>query len=153
KRELIDTTSLVTALPLFEPLQLDGPGSFVVGGHEIRTGGFRQTVHELQQRSNIFEPALTQACQPDLEQWEANVRPGTVLNAGSTIAGLSDLPEAQKPESPRKLIDRIQADLRSFQQSNQLDQVVVLNVSSTEPPFETSDVHNKLDALTAALDR
>ena len=54
-RGLIDTTSLVTALPLFEPLKLDAPTSFVVGGHEIRQGGFRQTVRELQERSNIFD--------------------------------------------------------------------------------------------------
>src|ERR1700688_1694438 len=79
-RGLIDTTSLVTALPLFEPLHLDAPTSFVVGGHEIRQGSFRQTVRELQQRSSIFEPALSQACEPDLEKWEANVRPGTILN-------------------------------------------------------------------------
>ncbi len=153
KRGLIDTTSLVTALPLFEPLRLDAPASFVVGGHEVRKGGFRQTVRELQQRSNIFEPALAQACESDLEQWEANVRPGTVRHSGPTISGLADLPEAQKDLSPRQLIERIQADLRSFKQSQQLDQVVVVNVSSTEPPFETGPVHDKLDTLTAALDR
>src|SRR5947209_7121726 len=93
-RGLIDTTSLVTALPLFEPLQLDAPTQFVVGGHEVRRGSFRQTVGELQQRSSIFDPALVQACQPDLEAWEANVRPGTVLNTGATISHLADLPEA-----------------------------------------------------------
>ncbi len=153
KRGLTDTTSLVTALPLFEPLSLDAPAAFVVGGHEIRQGGFRQTAHELHQRSNIFDPALLQACQPDLEQWESHVRPGTVLNAGPTITGLSDLPEAQKAETPRQAIDRIQADLRAFQQAHQLAQVVVINVSSTEPPFETTAVHDKLDALTAALER
>jgi len=153
KRGLIDTTSLVTALPLFEPLHLDPPASFVIGGHEIRQGGFRQTVRELQQRSNIFEPALAQACESDLAQWEANVRPGTVLNTGPTIAGLSDLPEAQKFATPRQAIDRIQADLLAFKQTHQLDQVVVLNVSSTEPPFEIGDIHNNLEALTAALDR
>ncbi len=140
-RGLIDTTSLVTALPLFDPLGLDAPTSFVVGGHEIRKGGFRQTVRELQERSNIFELALSQACEPDLARWEANVRPGTVLNAGATIAGLADLPETQKYDTPRRAIDQIQADLKSFQAAHKLDQVVVLNVSSTEPPFELSDVH------------
>src|SRR5215831_2815978 len=84
-RGLADGTSLVTALPLFERLALDAPARFVVGGHEIRRAGFRQTVRELQQRSNVFDPGLTEACQPDLERWEANVRPGTVLNAGPTI--------------------------------------------------------------------
>src|SRR3954454_10639041 len=113
-RGLADTTSLVTALPLFEGLDLDPPSQFVVGGHEIRRTGFRQTVRELQQRSNIFDANLTQACQGDLETWEANVRPGTVLNTGPTIAGLADLPEVQKAETARAAIDRIQADLRHF---------------------------------------
>lgn len=153
KRGLIDTTSLVTALPLFDPFHLDEPAAFVVGGHDIRQSGFRQTVRGLQQRSNIFEPSLTQECQPDLEEWEANVRPGTLLNAGSTIAGLADLPEVQRSETPRQTIERIQTDLRAFQQAHQLDQVVVINVSSTEPPFETSAVHETLDALIAALER
>src|SRR4051812_19380215 len=89
-RGLADSTSLVTALPLFDGADLDGPDRFVVGGHEIRRAGFRQTVRDLQQRSNIFDPGLTEACAPDLERWEANVRPGTVLNAGPTIAGLCD---------------------------------------------------------------
>src|SRR5262249_5274771 len=75
---------LATALPLSDRLDLDAPARFMVGGHEIRRAGFRQTVRELQQRSNVFDPALTEACQPDLERWEANVRPGTVLNAGPT---------------------------------------------------------------------
>src|SRR5436305_4797040 len=70
-RGLIDTTSLVTALPLFEPLDLDDFGAFVVGGHEIRRATFRQTVAELQQRSNIFDRDLADACAADLEGWEA----------------------------------------------------------------------------------
>src|SRR2546423_9126636 len=57
-RDLTDTTSLVTALPLFAGLDLDGPDQFVVGGHEIRKAGFRQTVRELRERSNVFDPDL-----------------------------------------------------------------------------------------------
>src|SRR6266851_181957 len=83
-RGLTDATSLVTALPLFDRLDLDEPAAFVVGGHEVRRAGFRQSVRELQQRSNVFEYGLAEACQQQLEEWEGNVRPGTVLNAGAT---------------------------------------------------------------------
>ena len=93
-RGLTDTTSLVTALPLFDGLDLDEPAQFVVGGHDIRRGSFRQTVRDLQARSNVFEPPLAEPCLPQLDEWEANVRPGTVLNAGDTIRKLADLPEA-----------------------------------------------------------
>ena len=152
-RGVADGTSMVTELPLFEGADLDAPGQFVVGGHDIRKGGFRQTVRELQQRSNIFDRAITEPCQSDLEEWEANVRPGTVLNAGPTIARLADLPEAQKADTPRAAIDRIQTDLRHFREAHRLDQVVVVNVASTEPPFELGDVHESLERLMPALEQ
>jgi myo-inositol-1-phosphate synthase len=151
-RGLVDSTSLVTALPLFNRLDLDSPSRFVVGGHEIRRAGFRQTVRELQQRSNVFDPGLTEACQPDLERWEANVRPGTVLNAGPTITRLADRSEVQKAETSRAAIEQIQNDLRAFRESHRLDQLVVLNVASTEPPTELGEVQESLERLAGALD-
>jgi myo-inositol-1-phosphate synthase len=150
-RSLTDTTSLVTALPLFKDLDLDEPSAFVVGGHEIRRGGFRKTVREFQQRASVFDHDLTAACEPDLEKWEANVRPGVALNSGPAILRLADWPEAFKAETPRAAVDQIQADLRAFKESNHLDQVVVVNVTSTEAPFETGDVHSSPERLTAAL--
>src|SRR5947208_12047262 len=80
-RGLADTTSLVTALPLFGPLGLDGFDRFAVGGHEVRRGGFRQTVRELQQRSGIFDPALADACVGQLAEWEADGRAATHLHS------------------------------------------------------------------------
>src|SRR5262245_20032046 len=53
--DLTDSTSLVTALPLFSGVDLDPPAAFVVGGHEVRRASFLQTVRELHQRSNVFD--------------------------------------------------------------------------------------------------
>src|SRR5262249_18701751 len=61
-RGLTDTTSLVTALPLFSAVDLDAPDQFVVGGHEIRTAGFRRTIRELHQRSGVFDEAVLAGC-------------------------------------------------------------------------------------------
>jgi myo-inositol-1-phosphate synthase len=152
-RGVCDDTSLVTALPLFEPLHLDEPAQFVVGGHEIRRAGFRQTVRELQKRSNIFDPAITDVCQEDLERWEANLRPGTLLNSGSAIARLADRTDVRTSDTAREAIERIQSDLTDFRERNKLDQLVVLNVASTEAPFEIADAHESLERLTPALER
>ncbi len=152
-RGVSDSTSLVTALPFFDPLHLDEPAQFVVGGHEIRQAGFRQTVRELQKRSNIFEPALADACQEDLEQWEANLRPGILLNSDPAIARLADRSDLPGNDTARGAIERIQNDLRDFQDRNKLEQVVVINVASTEAPFETGEVHQSLESLTPALER
>jgi myo-inositol-1-phosphate synthase len=148
-----DSTSLVTALPLFEPLHLDEPAQFVVGGHEIRNASFRQTVRELQKRSNIFDPALADACQEDLQRWESNLRPGILLNCGPAIARLADRSDLANSDTARHAIERIQDDLRDFRERNKLEQVVVINVSSTEAPFEISDIHESLERLTPALER
>jgi myo-inositol-1-phosphate synthase len=152
-RGVSDSTSLVTALPLFEPLSLDEPTQFVVGGHEIRRAGFRQTVRELQKRSNIFEPAIADACQEDLERWESNLRPGILLGSGSTIARLADRSDLPNSDTARSAIERIQNDLRDFRERNKLEQVVVVNVSSTEAPFEIGPIHESLERLTPALER
>ena len=151
-RKLTGTTSLVTATPLFEGLELDDFGDFVVGGHDIRRSSFGEAVHDLHERSNVFHEALIQGCQPDLDAWSANVRPGTVLGAGPTIGKLADLPEVQRVNSPKDAVERVQADLREFQRENSLDQLVVANVSSTEPPRKLDDRYSSIAKFRAALD-
>jgi myo-inositol-1-phosphate synthase len=153
RRGLIDTTALVTALPSFTALDLDEAGQFVVGGHDVRQTTFCQAVKELHERSNVFETSVVEACQPDLEEWTQNVRPGTVLNAGPTISHLADRPEAHRADTCRAAIERIQADLRSFREAHRLDQVVVINVASTEPPFELTESHSSLELLLPLLER
>ncbi|MFQ3591657.1 MAG: inositol-3-phosphate synthase, partial [Gemmataceae bacterium] len=118
----------------------------------IRQAGFRATAAELHQRSNVFDASVLAACQEQLAQWEQNVRPGTVLGAGPTISKLADRPEVTQARTAKEAIAQIQSDLDAFRVAHQLDQVVVLNVSSTEPPFEASDALNSLAALNAALD-
>lgn len=151
RRGLKDTTGLMTALPLFDGLPLDPFDTFVLGGHDIRRSSFPQSAAEMHKRANVFDTPLLDACAEDLDAWGANVRPGTVLNAGTTIRKLADLPEAHRFDTPRAAIDRIQDDLRSFAQSHRLDQVVVINTASTEPPFPLGDIHESLDRLTPAL--
>src|SRR5262249_13308934 len=153
RRGLIDGTSMVTALPRFDGIDLDTPPQLVVGGHDVRRTSYPQAVADLHQRSNVFHPSLIEACLPDLEQLTANLRAGTVLGAGATIARLADLPEAQRQDSPRSAIDRIQTDFRAFQEKQRLDQVVVINVASTEPPFELAPVHKSLKSFMPALDQ
>lgn len=149
RRKRIDTTSMVTALPLFAGVDLDEFDQFVLGGHDIRRTSFREAVQSLQQRSNIFDSGLVEACGEDLDAWGSNVRPGTILNAGSTIAKLADLPEVHQVNSLQAAVTRIQTDLKEFQESQKLDQVVVINVASTEPPFELTEAHQSLAKLMA----
>jgi myo-inositol-1-phosphate synthase len=147
RRGVGDTTSMVTALPLFDGIDLDEPAQFVVGGHDIRRSHFRDTIREFQERSNIFDRDLVAACLPDLDSWADNVRPGTILNTGATIAKLADRPDVPRADSPRAAVERVQQELREFRDRHHVDQVVVVNVASTEPPFELKEAHQSLDRL------
>ena len=69
------------------------------------------------------------------------------------ISALADLPEVERVRTPREAIDRIQTDLKAFREKNKLQQVVVVNVASTEPPFETGPDHSSMERLNKLLDR
>ena len=152
-RKLTPPTGMVTALPVCSRLQLDRPVDFVVGGHDIRRADFRETVLGLNERAGVFTARQIESCAQELQAWSGNVRPGTILESNETIRALADLPEAQTARAPRQAIEIIQADIAAFQTTHRLDQVVVINVASTEPPFTLTDEHQRLELLEAALDR
>jgi myo-inositol-1-phosphate synthase len=153
RRNLTDTTSLVTALPAFASLKLDDFDNFVIGGHDVRQTSLRDGVLELHRRANVFDSGIIESCLPDLDLWSQNIRPGTVLNTGAAITRLADLPECRRADTPRQAITAIRQDLQNFRDQHHLDQVVVVNVASTEPPFETGDLHDSVNDLIASMDR
>src|SRR5262245_24022458 len=152
-RRLTPPTGLVTALPACAGLKLDQPTDFVVGGHDIRRTDFRESVFGLNERSGVFTARQIETCTPELLAWSGNVRPGTIIQTNDTIRALADVSEVHRVRSPREAIERVQADLEQFRATHRLDQVVVINVASTEPPFDLADEHRSLDTLEAALDR
>jgi myo-inositol-1-phosphate synthase len=153
RRGLTDSTALVTALPLFEGLGLDAPANFVLGGHDIRRGQLIAGVRELQQRSGVFNAELVHATAADLEAWDANLRPGTILNSGDTIAALADRTDLPTADAPRAAVERIRQDLAEFRERHRLDQVVVINVASTEPPAADRPEHSSLELFEKSLGR
>jgi myo-inositol-1-phosphate synthase len=152
-RGLTSTTGMVTALPQFAGHDFDEPTGFVLGGHDIRQGNFLSGARELHQRSNVFDERTLLACAPDLEGWSANIRPGVVYKPNAAITALADRSDMRQARSPREAIDAIQSDLKAFKSANRLDQVVVMNAASTEPPFELGEEHKSLERLLPTLDR
>lgn len=152
-RGLTDPTGLVTALPRFNAVPFDDPARFVLGGHDIRQSSFARSAAELHQRSGVFSESLLGAVAAQLDEWSANVRAGVVFKPSAVIAALADRPDVRRAETARQAVDAIQQDVRQFAAAHKLDQVVVANVASTEPPFDPTDDHRTLTALQAALAR
>jgi myo-inositol-1-phosphate synthase len=150
-RGLTPTTGLVTALPNLANLDLDEPAALVVGGHEVRQATLLSTVRELHARSGVFDERTIAACADDLEKWSGNVRPGVVYRPNPAVSALADRPDVRQARTPLEAVAAVQDDLRAFQQSHKLDQVVVVNAASTEPPFPLGDEHRSYDRLLAAM--
>lgn len=152
-RGITAPVGMVTALPQFKKQEWDDFGSFVVGGHDIRKGSFNATAMELHRRAGVFSDELVATCEPDLTTWAANVRPGVIYRPNEAIAQLADRKDVRSAADPIKAIHQIQQDFRQFESDHNLDQLVVVNCASTEPPFPLTEDHQSMAGLEAILDR
>ncbi|GHE85065.1 myo-inositol-1-phosphate synthase [Amycolatopsis deserti] len=115
------------------PGVLPGWGELVVGGHDLVDTPLEKKAEQLT-AGGLLPAGLLPAIRDGLRAVEADLRP---VPAGRTQA-----------ETAARLAD----DLREFRTRHGLSAVVVINVSSTEPPTVDAPEHHDLDALVAALD-
>ncbi|MFO1019223.1 MAG: inositol-3-phosphate synthase [Planctomycetales bacterium] len=134
---LSQETALVSALPAFKDLGLADWKQFVVGGHEIRTTTYQAEADVLYRNSRVFSPELLNGVAARLKEWDANIKPGTLLNVGPTIASFADEKTKKfEKEKPWDAVTRLKTDIEQFQTAHKLSKVLVVNVSSTEPPLD-----------------
>jgi myo-inositol-1-phosphate synthase len=77
-----------------------------------------------------------------------------LINVGSTIESLAGVAVLKtRGERPAAAIERIGADLDEFRRGQSLDHVIVVNVSSTEPPVTDDARKLTWGALKKCLDR
>ncbi|MFO0905370.1 MAG: inositol-3-phosphate synthase [Pirellulales bacterium] len=153
KKGLAGDQGLVTQLPFFQGLDLLAWRDVVIGGHEIRSTSLFEEAMKLHRDSRALDDQLIARCKSELDRIDRNIVPGTLLNVGSTIEKFADEPLRKRAETPREAIERIQDDLRKFQKDNQLDNVVVINVASTEPPTDETQLPARWKELEKQLDR
>jgi myo-inositol-1-phosphate synthase len=152
KGGLIGHAGLVSELPQFAPLKLAGWDEFVVGGHEIRDVRSYDEALKMHKESRAIDLDVLEACRADLDEIDTRIRPGVLLNVGQTIASLASDKVRKLDESPRQAIERIQSDLRAFIADQQLSHVIVVNVSSTEPPVDPAQFPQRWSQLEKLLD-
>jgi myo-inositol-1-phosphate synthase len=153
QKRLSDSVGLVSELPQFRSLKLVDWSALVVGGHEIRETPIVETLTRLHRDSRVFDAGMIDACRDELAAIDSRVRPGTLYRCGETIEGLADGKIGPVADvSPRETVRRLQADLQRFQQDARLDQVIVVNVASTEPADPAANLPATWKALSATLD-
>ena len=152
RQGLTGSQGLVSELPQFASLGLAPWNELIAGGHDIRATTLLDEARQLQKVSHALDEALIQKCEVELEKVDQRIRPGVLFNVGAAIEKLADPSMRTDVETPRESIARVQRDLRHFQESEQLDQVIVVNVTSTEPAVDESQIPPTWAELDRLLD-
>jgi myo-inositol-1-phosphate synthase len=134
QRRLLSTEGLVTKQPEFACMSLGDWSRFVLGGHEIRKTSATVEARNLFIDGQSVSPELLAQVAPSLNDWDRNVRTGTLLNAGPAIEALANSATLKtRGEQPAAALKRITLDLDEFRHAASLRQVIVVNVASPEP--------------------
>jgi myo-inositol-1-phosphate synthase len=133
---LAPDTGLVSSLPQLAAAQLAEVADLVVGGHDISCTPLAKRAEALAD-AGVLPNALVPALARELDEVDSRIRDG--IHPGE--------------ESQLDACRRVESDLRSFRETHCLARVVVVDVSSTEPPGADHPELESLAALEAALDR
>ncbi|MGP4111005.1 inositol-3-phosphate synthase [Streptomyces sp. 4N509B] len=120
---LADHTGMVSELPQVAAAGLPALDGLVVGGHEVADGTLGKRAEQLAE-GGVIPAALARALASELAAVDARIRPGVT-------------PRATGPQ--RDVATRLEADIRRFRAEHDLARVVVVDVSSTEPPVDADD--------------
>lgn len=133
---LAGQTGLVSELPEVERARLPQLSDIVIGGHEVSTEPLAKRAEALA-AAGVFAPALPRALAAELDEVDRRIHPGATGD----------------DRSQRAHADLLEADVRAFREQHDLARVVVVDVSSTEPPVRDTAELRSLSALEEALDR
>ncbi|MGB1071769.1 MAG: inositol-3-phosphate synthase [Planctomycetota bacterium] len=150
-RKLVPCTGLITDHPQFSSCELPQAEQWVLGGHEIRSGSLIDSARAIEADSGSLSLPLIEMIQSDLEQVDRRIRPGVLVNADEAIRGLNGQQCNGDSPTPQEALERVTEDLNEFVQNNELDGLVVVNLSSTEASLKDHPAHQSATALQEAL--
>ncbi|WP_313896157.1 inositol-3-phosphate synthase [Streptomyces sp. YIM 98790] len=132
---LAPAVGCVTELPELAAARLPGIGELLTGGHDIATDPLPKRAEELA-AGGVLPGELARSLERELVDADRRIRPG---------AGPGG-------ETQRAAARRIADDITAFRDRHGLDRVIVVDLSSTEPPAVSAPGLDDPERLEAALD-
>jgi myo-inositol-1-phosphate synthase len=136
RAKLVEPVGCVTERPEFAGVPLPAWEDIVVGGHDVVHTPLEKRAEQLAEAGLVPHRVLS-AVSAGLRAVDAHIRDGYHPASHSG------------PQS--SAVERLRADLEAFREAHGLDRVVVVNVSSTEPPVPPLPEHGDLALLEKAL--
>jgi myo-inositol-1-phosphate synthase len=149
KKNLVAPTGMVTCTEMFNGIDLTGVCDMVFSGCDVRRPGLDGL--DIFEKIAPVHPRILSEIKEDLEAFRQGIDCGCAKNCGEAIEKLSCGSRTDE-RSLREEISEIRRNLHGFRLKYGLDEIVVVNVASTEPPLELEASHLDPDALEDCLD-
>ncbi len=130
-------TGLVTSLEPMKSAPLARFENLVFGGHDVTEVPLLKKAATLAEEG-VIPRGLPESATDKLAAADAEIRPG--------------ISTKEAAEGPMAAVRRAREDLSVFRKAHELDRVVVVDVSSTEPQAPPNPAHASLGALKDALE-
>ncbi len=143
KKKLAPPTGMVTCLQIFDGIDLIEPGDLVFGGCDIRTEAHSPDIFE---KMAPVAPGILMEIKAELEEFYRDIDCGCAKNCGEAIENLVHRADAKQKSLEREIED-MRDSLRTFRRKHRLDEIIVVNLASTEPPLELDANHCELASL------
>ncbi|MCP2253902.1 myo-inositol-1-phosphate synthase [Prauserella aidingensis] len=141
-------TGCVTDLAEVAAARPPGVADLVIGGHDVAGDSLPKRAEALAD-GGVFGVELARAVHDGLTRVDARIRHG-VASSGPHD-GQHTGSEGPDEGTQRDAVERISRDLAGFRAAHALDQVIVVDVATTEPPVDVTPELSDLDALERAL--
>lgn len=128
-----NTTGLLTETDPFKKLNLTPFPDLVFGGHDIYQGHLYKSIRDYVRENRVFDLEHLASLQGKIEETERSIRLGTVLQCGDLVASMADPLVTRRQGTMEESVGRISHDMKAFQESHDLERVIVVNLSSAEP--------------------
>ncbi|HHH38655.1 MAG TPA: myo-inositol-1-phosphate synthase [Sedimenticola sp.] len=142
---LTSDTGLTTSLPPMDRLPLAAVGQLVFGGIDIASRPLLTAAESLYRNSRTISREILDAATPALNRIDKDilVESGMAWNCAGPFPSRPTL---------RALTDGLRKHLRGFREKHHLEQLVVVNLTSSEPEPEPVPEHDSLDGLERLID-
>lgn len=148
--EGISPIGILTELEDFEDLNLLPFDSIIFGGHDIRKGSISKSFDNMCNDAHIkLNDQMFNKLSEYFSDVEKNVRVGTSVGCGKIVSQFKDADE--NLGHLEDITNKIIKDLKEFKDKNNLKKVIVINLSSTEPPIPTGPHIQSIDEFINAI--
>ncbi|XVH33064.1 inositol-3-phosphate synthase (plasmid) [Haloferacaceae archaeon DSL9] len=146
-----NTSGMVTAREPVASLPLAEVDNFVFGGHDIRTQSIEETAENACEAGNVPTRETLEAVREDLREIDERIIIGTARQCGQVVADLSG-DRSPDEGTVAETVTQIRADYATFAEEQNVDQLVVVNAASTEPPMADLERYATRAEFEAAIE-